>query len=140
MALSRQIGIFHPKLEGLGIGHRLPSLQFPDILADKLRVMWEQEALPTDAQQCWWGLMVILNMVPFADPLWEFERGPHLLCQCFVVIYSRDLSQFLPPVMDCHAPRLSRSPNSLNPPQGVLGRTSSYPSPPSNQPATEGSG
>ena len=40
----------------------------------------------------------------------------------------------------CHAPRLSRSPNSLNPPQGVLGRTSSYPPPLSYQIAPGGNG
>ena len=33
----------------------------------------------------------------------------------------------------CHAPWLSRSSNSQNPPQEVLGRTSSYPSPLSYQ-------
>ena len=104
LALSRQIGFFCPKLEGLGIGHHLLLLHFSDVSAGKLTVRWQQETLPTDAWQCRWGLMVILNMVPFADLLWEFERGPHLLCQFFMVIHSRNLSQFLPPVRHVMCP------------------------------------
>ena len=38
LALSRQIGFFHPKLEGFGIGHHLLLLQLPDVLA----VTWNQ--------------------------------------------------------------------------------------------------
>ena len=98
LALSRQIGFFHTKLEGLDIHHHLLPLQFPDVLADKFRVRQWQETLPVEARQCQWGLIVILNMVTFSDLPWEFERGPHLPLQFLMVIYSRNLSQFLPPV------------------------------------------
>ena len=85
-----------PKLEGFGIGHHLLLLQFPDVLAGKLGVRWWQETLLMKAQWCQWGLIVILNMVPFADLPWEFERGLHLPCQFLIVIHPRNLSQFLP--------------------------------------------
>ena len=60
--------------------------------------MQQKEALLMDAWWCQWGLMVVFNAVPFANLLQEFKRGPHLPCQVFMVIYSRNLSQFLPPV------------------------------------------
>ena len=96
LALSRWIVFFCPKLEGFGIGHSLLPLQFPDVLAGEFGVRQWQETLPMKAQQCQWGLMIILYMVPFADLLWEFERGPHLPSQFLMVIYPRNLSQFLP--------------------------------------------
>ena len=92
LALSRQIGLFSPKLEGFGIGHHLLLLQFPDVLAGKFGVRRWWETLSMKAQWCQWGLVIILYLVPFASPSGELERGLHLTCQFLVVIYPRNLS------------------------------------------------
>ena len=97
LTLSRWIGFFHPKLEGFGKGHHLLLLQFSDIPAREFGVRQWQETLPLKAQWCWWGLVVILNPVPFADPSGELKRGPHPPCQFLMVIHHRNLRQFLPP-------------------------------------------
>ena len=97
LALSRQIGFFHPKLEGFGIGHCLLPPQFSDVPAGEFGGRQWQKTLLMKAWWCQWGLVVILNPVPLADPSGELERGPHLLCQFLMVIYSRNLSQFLQP-------------------------------------------
>ena len=97
LALSKWTGFSYPKLEGFGISHRLLPLQFPDIPAGEFGVSLCQKTLLPKAWWCWWGLVVIFNPVLFADPLGELKRGPHLPCQCLMVIHSRNLRQFPPP-------------------------------------------
>ena len=97
LTLSRWTGFFWPKLEGLSIGHHFFSLQFHDVSTGKFVVRWWRETLLMKAQWCWWGLVIILNTVPFADLPWELERGLHLLCQFLVGLHPRNLNQFLLP-------------------------------------------
>ena len=73
LALSRQIGFFCPKLEGLSIGHWFFSLQFLYVLTGEFGVRWWQETLLLKTRQCQWSLVIILNTVPFTDPPCELE-------------------------------------------------------------------
>ena len=79
LSLGRQIGFLHLKLEGLGIGNHLLQLQLPNIPTGELWVRLSEEALPVDAWQCQWGLIVIFHTMLLTNLLGKFEGGPHLL-------------------------------------------------------------